>query len=51
MTKAVIVGHKSVLKVTVEALHDSNLFHIEDFIEDESGFKISTQIGLWGSSP
>jgi V/A-type H+/Na+-transporting ATPase subunit I len=41
MTKAVIVGHKSVLKVTVEALHDSNLFHIEDFIEDESGFKIS----------
>lgn len=41
MTKAVIVGHKSVLKGTVEALHDSNLFHIEDFIEDESGFKIS----------
>lgn len=41
MTKAVIVGHKSVLKATVDALHDSNLFHIEDFIEDESGFKIS----------
>jgi V/A-type H+-transporting ATPase subunit I len=41
MTKAVIVGHKSVLKATVEALHDSNLFHIEDFIEDESGFKIN----------
>jgi V/A-type H+-transporting ATPase subunit I len=41
MTKAVIVGHKSVLKATVDALHDSNLFHVEDFIEDESGFKIS----------
>ena len=41
MTKAFIVGHKSVLKATVDALHDSNLFHIEDFIEDESGFKIS----------
>lgn len=41
MTKAIIVGHKSILKVTVDALHDSNLFHVEDFIEDESGFKIS----------
>jgi len=41
MTKAIIVGHKSILKATVNALHDSNLFHIEDFIEDESGFKIS----------
>jgi len=41
MTKAIIVGHKSVLKETIEALHDSNLLHIEDFIEDESGFKIS----------
>ena len=41
MTKAIIVGHKSVLKETIDALHDSNLLHIEDFIEDESGFKIS----------
>lgn len=41
MTKAIIVGHKSVLKETTNALHESNLLHIEDFIEDESGFKIS----------
>jgi V/A-type H+-transporting ATPase subunit I len=41
MTKAVIVGHKSVLKRTIDSLHASNLLHIEDFIEDESGFKIS----------
>ncbi len=41
MTRAVIVGHKSILKETIDALHDSNLFHIEDFVEDESGFKIS----------
>src|SRR5665647_2647899 len=41
MTKAIIVGHKSVLKRTIDVLHDSNLFHIEDFVEDESGFKIS----------
>jgi V/A-type H+-transporting ATPase subunit I len=41
MTKAIIVGHKSVLKETIDALHDSSLLHIEDFIEDESGFKIS----------
>lgn len=41
MTRAVIVGHKSILKQTIDALHDTNLFHIEDFVEDESGFKIS----------
>jgi V/A-type H+-transporting ATPase subunit I len=41
MTRAVIVGHKTILKETIDALHDSNLFHIEDFVEDESGFKIS----------
>jgi len=40
MTRAVIVGHKSILKQTIDALHDTNLFHIEDFVEDESGFKI-----------
>jgi V/A-type H+-transporting ATPase subunit I len=40
MTRAVIVGHKSILKQTIEALYDTNLFHIEDFVEDESGFKI-----------
>ncbi|WP_440946902.1 V-type ATP synthase subunit I [Methanosarcina sp. T3] len=41
MTRAVIVGHKSILKQTIDSLHDTNLFHIEDFVEDESGFKIS----------
>lgn len=40
MTRAVIVGHKSIMKETINALHDSNLFHIEDFVDDESGFKI-----------
>ena len=41
MTRAVIVGHKSILKDTIDSLYDTNLFHIEDFVEDESGFKIS----------
>lgn len=41
MTRAVIVGHKSILNNTIDSLHDTNLFHIEDFVEDESGFKIS----------
>jgi len=41
MTRAVIVGHKNILKETIDALHDTNLFHVEDFVEDESGFKIS----------
>ena len=26
MTRAVIVGHKSILKETIDALHDINLF-------------------------
>lgn len=41
MTRAVIVGHKSILKETIDSLYDTNLFHVEDFVEDESGFKIS----------
>jgi len=41
MTRAVIVGHKSILNNTIDSLHETNLFHIEDFVEDESGFKIS----------
>ncbi len=41
MTRAVIVGHKSILSSTIDSLHETNLFHIEDFVEDESGFKIS----------
>lgn len=41
MTRAVVVGHKSILKETIDALHNTNLFHVEDFVEDESGFKIS----------
>ncbi len=35
MTRAVIVGHKDFFEDTVDALHRTNLFQIEDFIEDE----------------
>jgi V/A-type H+-transporting ATPase subunit I len=40
MSRAVIVGHKDVLDETVRTLHESNLFHIEDFNEEEAGFRI-----------
>ncbi|WP_292463544.1 V-type ATP synthase subunit I [Methanolobus sp.] len=40
MSRAVIVGHKNILEETVDALHKANLFHIEDFNEDDSDLKI-----------
>jgi V/A-type H+-transporting ATPase subunit I len=40
MNRAVIVGHKSIFEETVDALHKSNLFQIEDFNEDDSGLLI-----------
>ena len=40
MTRAVIVGHKEVMDETVETLHDINIFHIEEYNEDDSTFKI-----------
>ncbi|WMW22288.1 V-type ATP synthase subunit I [Methanolobus mangrovi] len=40
MSRAVIVGHKSIFEETVDALHKANLFQIEDFNEDESGLRI-----------
>ncbi|MDY0386330.1 MAG: V-type ATP synthase subunit I [Methanolobus sp.] len=40
MNRAVIVGHKSIFRETVDALHKAKLFQIEDFNEDESGLHI-----------
>lgn len=40
MSRAVIVGHKNILEKTVDALHKANLFHIEEFNEDDGDFKI-----------
>lgn len=40
MNRAVIVGHKSIFEETVDALHKSNLFQIEDFNDDNSGLRI-----------
>lgn len=40
MSRALIVGHKDLLEKTVEVLHQTNLFQIEDYIEDDSGLKI-----------
>lgn len=40
MSRAVIVGHKDIMEDTVEAIHGSNLFHLEDYNEDGSGLKL-----------
>ncbi|WP_406656787.1 V-type ATP synthase subunit I [Methanolobus sp. ZRKC2] len=45
MTRAVIVGHKSILEETVNSLHKTNLFQIEDYIEDDSDLKIGKPFG------
>ncbi|MDG6244697.1 MAG: V-type ATP synthase subunit I [Methanolobus sp.] len=38
MTRAVIVGHKDILENTVDALHNGNLFQIEDFVEEDDSY-------------
>ncbi|ABE52160.1 V-type ATP synthase subunit I [Methanococcoides burtonii] len=40
MCRAIIVGHKDIMEATVEALHGSNLFHLENYNEDGSGLKL-----------
>lgn len=40
-----ITGHKNILEQTIKVLHNSNLFQIEDFVEDGSGLKIGKPIG------
>jgi V/A-type H+-transporting ATPase subunit I len=40
MSRAVIVGHKDIMEETIEALHSSNLFHLENYNEDGSGLKL-----------
>lgn len=45
MSRVLVVGHKDILEKTVNALYKTNLFHIEDFIEDESSLKIGKPFG------
>jgi V/A-type H+-transporting ATPase subunit I len=40
VSKAVVVGNKTLLNETVEIFHDLNSVHIEDFIEDDSFLSI-----------
>ncbi|WP_440953529.1 V-type ATP synthase subunit I [Methanococcoides sp. FTZ1] len=40
MSRAVIVGHKDIMEETIEALYSCNLFHLEDYNEDDSGLKL-----------
>jgi V/A-type H+-transporting ATPase subunit I len=45
MSRALIVGHKSILEATIDALYTANLFQMEDFVADGSGLQIGTPIG------
>ncbi|MGD9778917.1 V-type ATP synthase subunit I [Methanomethylovorans sp.] len=45
MSRALIIGHKDLLEETIEVLHQTNLFQIEDYIEDDSGLKIGKPFG------
>ncbi|MGM0771310.1 MAG: V-type ATP synthase subunit I [Halobacteriota archaeon] len=40
MSRVAIVGHKEIMEETIEALYDTNLFHLEDYNEDGSGLKL-----------
>ncbi len=45
MSRAIIVGHKSIMEATIDALYTANLFQMEDFVEDGSGLEIGTPTG------
>ncbi|MDF1534423.1 MAG: V-type ATP synthase subunit I [Methanosarcinaceae archaeon] len=40
MSRVTIVGHKTIMEQTVNALHGINSFHIEDYNDEELGLKI-----------
>lgn len=40
MSRVTIVGHKTIMEQTVDALHGVNSFHIEDYNNEELGLKI-----------
>ncbi|RQD85475.1 hypothetical protein D5R95_04560, partial [Methanosalsum natronophilum] len=40
MTHALIVGHRNIMKDTVDKLHELSLLHIDDYNEEETGFNI-----------
>lgn len=40
MSRVLIVGHKNIMKDTVETLHNLNVYHIEDYNEEEPGLEI-----------
>lgn len=40
MDRVLIVGVKDVMEPTINALHDTNILHIEDYVEEESYFQI-----------
>lgn len=44
MSKVVVVGPKAVLAPTVDALHASNLMHIEDYTPGDAGFDLGSPL-------
>ena len=45
MVKCSVVGHKDYLKKTIDIIHEMNVLHIENFVEDNNSyFKIGKPI-------
>ncbi|NLI62319.1 MAG: V-type ATP synthase subunit I [Methanosarcinaceae archaeon] len=46
MVRATLAGHKRYLEPLIDVLHELNIYHVEDYVEDEdSFFKIGKPIG------
>ncbi|MFP4654334.1 MAG: V-type ATP synthase subunit I [Methanohalobium sp.] len=40
MSRVIVAGHKNIMQDTIEALHSLNVYHIEDYNEEEPGLEI-----------
>ena len=38
MVKCSVVGHKDYLKKTIDTIHEMNVLHIENFVEDNNSY-------------
>ncbi len=46
MDRVLIVGTKDVMEPAINALHDLNLVHLEDYVEEEDYFKIGKPLNV-----
>ena len=46
MDRVLIVGTKDVMEPAINALHELNLVHLEDYVEEEGYFKIGKPLNV-----